>query len=125
MNIFSHVLRPRPMMRSASASSSLAASNTRCATGLPARSGPMVKYRSGPKAGQLVAPDIESWFRQDRFQGAPHIVAQWADLHNALARTWVKADPLHGAYVDDWAKSHPALVAQFIKDNPAHPPAEG
>jgi K+-transporting ATPase ATPase C chain len=77
-----------------------------------------VKYRSGPKTGQLVAPDIESWFQKDMFQNSPHIVAQWADLHNSLAQAWVSADPTHGPYVDNWAKAHPALVAQWIKDNP-------
>ena len=48
--------------------------------------GPIVKYSSGPKAGQLVAPDIEAWFQQDKFQGQPHLVAQWADNHNGVAR---------------------------------------
>src|SRR6266513_2348347 len=33
--------------------------------------GPIVKYRSGPKKGELVAPDIESWFQKDRFGGSP------------------------------------------------------
>jgi K+-transporting ATPase ATPase C chain len=80
-----------------------------------------VKYRSGPKTGQLVAPDVENWFQKDLFQGEPHIVAQWADLHNALAQAWVKADPKNGAYVDDWAKAHPAVVAKWIKDNPGTP----
>jgi K+-transporting ATPase ATPase C chain len=37
-----------------------------------------VKYKSGPKAGQLVAADIEAWFQQDKYAGNPHIVAQWA-----------------------------------------------
>jgi hypothetical protein len=34
----------------------------------------------------LVAPDIEAWFQQDKFQGNSHIVAQWADLHDAVAQ---------------------------------------
>jgi len=83
--------------------------------------GPIVKYSSGPKAGQPVAPDIEQWFQKDSFQGAPHIVAQWADLHNSLAQAWVGADPKNGAYVDAWTRQHPAIVAQFVKDNPATP----
>ena len=52
-----------------------------------------------------MAPDVEAWFQQDSYQGNPHMVAQWADLHNSLAQAWVKADPANGAYVDDWAKS--------------------
>src|SRR5208337_93859 len=83
--------------------------------------GPIVQYRSGPKAGQPVAPDIERWFQQDVYQGKPHIVAQWADLHNALTQAWVNGDPTHAAYVDNWAKTHPALVAQWMKDNPGTP----
>ena len=66
-----------------------------------------MKYESGPKAGQLVAPDIEAWFQQDKLRGNPHIVAQWADLHNAVAQAWVNADPTHAQYMDAWAKAHP------------------
>ncbi len=80
-----------------------------------------LKYKSGPKAGQLVASDIEAWFQQDQAGGQPHIVAQWADAHNSLAQGWVTADPTHGAYVDEWGKKHPTVVAQFIKDNPGTP----
>ena len=114
--------QPRPSAASydasASASSSLAASNYALRDRVGRTLGPIVKYRSGSKAGQLVATDIEGWFQKDIFQGKPHVVAQWADLHNALAQAWVKADPKNGAYVDDWAKAHPVIVAQWIKDNP-------
>jgi potassium-transporting ATPase KdpC subunit len=117
--------QPRPSAASydasASTSSSLAASNYALRDRVARALGPIAKYRTGSKAGQLVAPDVESWFQQERFQGSPHIVAQWADLHNALAQAWVKWAATHGAYVDDWAKAHPDLVAQFIKDNPNTP----
>ena len=83
--------------------------------------GPIVKYKSGAKAGQLVAPDIEAWFQHDKFGGQPHIVAQWADLHNAVATAWVNADPTHGAYVDAWAKSHADVVSNWVKANPGTP----
>src|SRR5208337_3036420 len=53
--------------------------------------------------------------------GKPHIVAQWADLHNGLAQAWVKADPANGAFVDAWTGKHQGLVTQWIKDNPATP----
>ena len=84
--------------------------------------GPIVKYRSGTKAGQLVAPDVETWFQQDRYQGNPGIVAQWADLHNGLATAWVNADPTHAAYVDTWVEAliRP-IVADWIKANPSTP----
>jgi K+-transporting ATPase ATPase C chain len=117
--------QPRPSSpsydASASASSSLAPSNYALRDRVARVLGPIVTYRSGPKAGQPVAPDIELWFQKDAFQGSPHIVAQWADLHNSLAQAWVNADPKNGPYVDNWAKTHPALIAQWIKDNPATP----
>jgi K+-transporting ATPase ATPase C chain len=117
--------QPRPSAASynaaASASSSLAASNYALRDRVARTLGPIVKFKSGAKAGQLVAPDVESWFGQDRFQSNPHIVAQWADLHNSLAQAWVNADQKNGAYVDDWAKKHSAIVAKWIKDNPGTP----
>ncbi|MGA2091601.1 MAG: potassium-transporting ATPase subunit C [Endomicrobiales bacterium] len=117
--------QPRPSAASydasASASSALAVSNYALRDRVARVLGPIVKYNSGPKAGSLVAPDIEKWFQADVFQAHPHIVAQWADAHNALASAWVTADPTHGAYVDEWAKSHQTVVAQFIKDNPSIP----
>jgi K+-transporting ATPase ATPase C chain len=117
--------QPRPSAASydasASSSSALAPSNYALRDRVARVLGPIVKYRSGLKAGQQVAPDVEAWFQKDTFQGSPHLVGQWADLHNSLAQAWVNADPKNGAYVDDWAKNHTAVVAQFIKDNPATP----
>jgi K+-transporting ATPase ATPase C chain len=117
--------QPRPSSpsydASASASSSLSASNYALRDRVARVLGPIVKYKSGAKAGQPVAADVEQWFAKDTFQGSPHIVAQWADLHNSLAQAWVAADPKNGPYVDAWSKSHPAVVAQWIKDNPATP----
>jgi potassium-transporting ATPase KdpC subunit len=117
--------QPRPSAASydasASASSTLAASNYLLRARVASTLGPIVKYKSGPKAGQLVAPDIETWFQQDQYMGQPHLVAQWADAHNSLAQAWVNADPTHGQYVDDWAKKHVSAVQQWIKDNPGTP----
>ena len=117
--------QPRPSAASydgsASASSSLAASNYALRDRVARVLGPIVKYRSGPKTGQLVAADIESWFQKDVYQDSPQIVAQWANLHNGLATAWVNADPTHGGYVDNWMKTHRALVAKWIQDNPSTP----
>lgn len=117
--------QPRPSAvsydASASGPSNYGASNYLLRARVAGILGPIVKYRSGPKVGQLVAPDIEAWFQQDQYQGKPHIVAQWADAHSSLAQSWVKADASHGAYVDEWAKTHPAEVAQWIEDNPDTP----
>jgi potassium-transporting ATPase KdpC subunit len=116
---------PRPSAASydgsAGTSSALAASNYALRDRVARMLGPLVKYSSGPKAGQLVAPDIETWFQHDSYQGQPHIVAQWADNHNELAQAWVTADPTHAQYVSDWAKSDKTAVAAWIKQNPATP----
>lgn len=115
--------QPRPSAASynasASASSTLAPSNYLLRNRVATMLGPIVKYRGGPRAGQLVAPDIETWFQQDRYQGNPSIVAQWADLHNGLAAAWVAADPTHAPFVDAWAKAHSVVVADWIKANPS------
>jgi K+-transporting ATPase ATPase C chain len=117
--------QPRPSAAayngSASSSSALAASNYALRNRVATTLGPIVKYNSGAKAGQLVAPDVENWFQQDRFQGAPSIVLQWADAHNSLAQAWVAADSTHAGYVNDWTKSHASVVAQFVKANPGTP----
>lgn len=81
--------------------------------------GPIVKYQSGPEKGQPVAPDIEKWFKEDKYQGNTGLVAQWAAVHSTLAANWVKADPLNAAYVVEWQASHPEDVVQWKKDNPA------
>src|ERR1700720_1568217 len=116
---------PRPSAASydgsASASSTLAANNYMLRYRVAQALGPIVKYKSGPKAGQLVAPDVEAWFQQDSAGGQPHIVAQWADAHNAAAQGWVSADPTHAKYVTDWAAAHKAEVADWIKQNPGTP----
>lgn len=117
--------QPRPSAASynasASASSTLAPSNYLLRNRVATMLGPIVKYRGGPRSGQLVGPDIESWFQHDRYQGNPGIVAQWADLHNGLAAAWVGSDPTHGAYVDSWAQAHPDVVAEWVKANPGTP----
>lgn len=117
--------QPRPSAASydgtASSSSALAASNYALRNRVARTLGPIVKYADGPSAGQLVAPDIERWFQHDKYQGAPHLVAQWAALHTSYAQAWVSTDSLHTAYVADWATKHPDVVAQFVKDNPGIP----
>ena len=117
--------QPRPSAASynaaASGASNWAASNYLLRDRVARQLGPIVKYRSGPKKGQPVGPDIESWFQKDQFDGKPGIVAQWAALHPAVAQNWVKADKLNAAYVSDWQKTHPAEVAQWIKANPDTP----
>jgi K+-transporting ATPase ATPase C chain len=117
--------QPRPSAASydgsASASSTLAPSNYLLRDRVARALGPIVRYRSGPKQGQLVGPDVERWFQADHYAGAPHIVAQWAALHPGLARGWAAAEPIHAAFVDAWAKTHTDAVAQWLRDNPGTP----
>src|ERR1700686_4609119 len=117
--------QPRPSAASydasAGTSSALAASNYMLRYRVAQALGPIVKYKSGPKAGQLVAPDVEAWFQQDSAGGQPHIVAQWADAHNAAATGWVSADPSHTKYITYWAAAHKAEVADWIKQSPGTP----
>jgi potassium-transporting ATPase KdpC subunit len=114
--------QPRPSAcsydASASSSSAIAASNYALRGRVASAIGPIATYQSGPNAGKPVGPDIETWFQQDKFQGSPSIVQQWADAHNGMAQGWVKADPTHAQYITDWEKTHADVVAQFIKDNP-------
>ena len=97
---------------SASASSTTVPSNYLLRDRVARMIGPIVIYASGPKKGQLVAPDIEAWFQEDRYQGNSHIVAQWADNHNELAQSWVSTDPSHAQYITDWAKTNNAKIAE-------------
>src|SRR6202790_5843970 len=84
--------QPRPSAASydgsASASSTLAASNYMLRNRVAQQLGPIVKYKSGPKAGQLVAPDVEAWFQQHRDGGQPHILAQWPGAHKPPPAGW-------------------------------------
>ena len=116
---------PRPSAAgynaAASSSSALAPSNYALRNRVAQQLGPIATYKGGAKAGQAVGSDIEAWFQKDVYQGTPHIVAQWASMHNSVAQGWVTSDPSHGAYVDAWAKAHPSAIAGFIKDNPGTP----
>ena len=115
--------QPRPSAcsydASASSSSAIAASNYALRGRVAGTLGPIATYKSGPNAGKPVAPDIEAWFQQDKFQGAPSVVAQWADAHNGMAQGWVKTDANHLQAIGDWGTAHPDIVKLFIKDNPA------
>jgi potassium-transporting ATPase KdpC subunit len=117
--------QPRPSAASyngaASGASNWGANNYLLRERVARQLGPIVKYRSGPKKEQLVAPDIENWFQKDQFSSKPGIVAQWAQMHSTVAQNWVKADKLNTELVATWQKSHPKEVAEWVKDNPTTP----
>ena len=121
--------QPRPSAASydasASASSALAASNYALRDRVARTLGPIVTYQSGAKAGQPVAPDVETWFQKDMFQGKPHIVAQWADLHNSLAQAWVKADPTTRRLCGRLGEDAPRPRGPVDQGQPRHPEAQG
>ncbi|HEX4000119.1 MAG TPA: potassium-transporting ATPase subunit C [Pirellulales bacterium] len=120
--------QPRPSAASynaaASGASNWGASNPQLRDRVAQSLGPIVKYAAGPNKDKLVGPDIEAWFKKDRFQDKPGIVAQWADAHNTTAQNWVgttfdpKSPTLQQQYVLDWEKTRPADIARFKKDNP-------
>jgi potassium-transporting ATPase KdpC subunit len=120
--------QPRPSAcsydASASSSSALAVSNYMFRNRVATTIGPLATYKSGANAGKPVGPDIEAWFKQDKFQGNPSIVAQWADAHNSVAQAWVgttfdeKNPTPQQQYVLDWEKTHADAVAKFKTDNP-------
>jgi K+-transporting ATPase ATPase C chain len=119
---------PRPSAASynaaASGASNWSASNYLLRDRVARTLGPIVKYRSGPKKGQLAGPDVQQWFiEQDQKRPANQngIVARWAKDHPSVAQNWIKADKLNGDYVIDWQRSHPTEIAQWIKDNPDTP----
>ncbi|MBI5092541.1 MAG: potassium-transporting ATPase subunit C [Candidatus Hydrogenedentes bacterium] len=114
--------QPRPSAASykgeASGGTNWAASNYLLRDRVARQLGPVVKYASGPKKGQLAAPDIEAWFQKDQYAGKPGIVAQWANAHSTVAQNWVKADEMNGNYVTAWQKTHDVEVAQWKTANP-------
>lgn len=119
---------PRPSAASfngaASGASNWGANNYQLRDRVARTLGPIVKYRSGPKKGQLVGPDLEAWF-QKKDAGLPAgqvgVVGRWAADHSALAQNWVKADKLNGDYVTRWEREHQAEVGAWKKANPDTP----
>jgi K+-transporting ATPase ATPase C chain len=114
--------QPRPSAASyngaGTAGSNWGANNCKLRDRVARQLGPIVKYRSGPKRGQLVGPDIESWFQKDQFQGKSGIVGQWAQSYPTLAQNWVKADSLNAEFVTTWQTHHAADVATWKEQNP-------
>ncbi len=77
---------PFPYNAAASGASNWGASNPLLRDRVARALGPIVRYRSGPKAGLRVGPDIEAWFRQQ----PPDYAARWAEAHPASAEQWVR-----------------------------------
>lgn len=101
-----YYFHPRPSAAgynaAASASSALAASNVKLRVRVARSLGTIARYQSG----NLVGRDIEKWFQQDKYQGKPHLVAQWAQLNPKQATAWMEEDQAHADFVEQWKKTH-------------------
>jgi K+-transporting ATPase ATPase C chain len=102
-----------PYNAAASGASNWAASNYLLRDRVARQLGPIVKYHSGPKKGQPVAPDVETWFA-----GQKGLAAEWAQQHPGVAAAWVNADDKPKAAVAAWAEKHPGAADAWRKDNP-------
>jgi K+-transporting ATPase ATPase C chain len=109
--------QPRPSAASykadASGASNWGASNYLLRDRVARQLGPVLKFSRGPHKGDLVAKDVEDWFKTK-----PTIVADWADVHESVAKAWVNADDKHKDAVKQWQESHPADVTKWKEANP-------
>jgi K+-transporting ATPase c subunit len=112
---------PRPSAPSydatASGASNLAASNYLLRDRVARTLGPIVRFRSGPQAGLPVAPEVERWFHEDRYQGRPGIVAQWAELHPDLASSLpspLRSEDIRAIFFDMWRQDHPEADLESV-----------
>src|SRR5262249_12151938 len=119
--------QPRPSAvaynASASGASNWGASNPLLRPRVARQLGPIVFYGPGAEKydrtpGEPVGPDIEAWFRGNKYRGNKGIVAQWLKLYPSLAEGWVKdtGDTLK----DQTGKDTPgqAFAAQWSQDFP-------
>jgi potassium-transporting ATPase KdpC subunit len=108
---------PKPYKADASGGSNWGANNYSLRDRVAQTLGPIVKYKTGPNAGQLVAPDVVAWFREKK-----DVVATWATAHSGPAQNWVKADDETKAatqgFVKAWFEAHPAELEAWKKENP-------
>jgi potassium-transporting ATPase KdpC subunit len=108
--------QPRPSAASykgeASGASNFGANNYQLRDRVAQTLGPIVKYKSGPKAGQPVAQDVVAWFRDKK-----NVVETWATAHSGLAQAWVKGDDAAKEFVKAWFADHPAELEAWKKEN--------
>jgi|SRR5581483_6867192 len=73
----------------------------------------LVDYKSGPKKGRPVAPDVVRWFRDEQ----PGAAATWAKDHPGLAQAFVTSEDVLKDYVKEWFGKHPAEYEAWKKGN--------
>jgi K+-transporting ATPase ATPase C chain len=98
-----------------SGGSNLAASNPKLRERVAADVKKLIRYRSGPKKGRRVAPDVQEWMPKDP----------------ARVAAWIKSNPLNADYALTWwrqrnpGKPDPApedlagpFAASYLQENP-------
>jgi potassium-transporting ATPase KdpC subunit len=124
-------LQPRPSAASynaaASGASNYGANNYLLRERVARQLGPIVRYgngaeKEGKKPGELVGPDVEKWFQQDRCQEKPGIVQQWAAMHGSVAEGWIKDTDLalkpQWKVTDREREAGQSFLQQLAKDDP-------
>ena len=77
----------------------------------------VAKYRSGPRQGQGVGPDIDKWFAEKTAK-QPDWAAEWAASRPVVTANWATSDDLIKAYVVQWADDHPEVAAEWRQSHP-------
>jgi potassium-transporting ATPase KdpC subunit len=121
--------QPRPSAASyngaASGASNWGASNYLLRHRVARTLGPIVKYRSGEKKGQLVKNDIEEWFKnanaRRRAEKKPGLVAEFVDAHGGVAGAWASADDKHKEAIKTWMAKHQEVVTAWKEKNQGEP----
>ncbi len=109
--------QPRPSAAgyngAASGASNWGANNYKLRDRVARAVAPLVKYKSGAKKDQPVAPDVVKWFREEQ----PGSAATWAKDHSSLAQSFVTSDDVLKDYVKEWFEKHPAEYEAWKKEN--------
>ncbi len=96
--------QPRPSAASynaaASGASNWGASNPKLRDRVARTLGPIARYASGPRKGELVGPDIEQWVREH------------PELTKDKPRT--EGSELHAAFFDLWLQAHPGVELEKV-----------
>lgn len=103
---------PRPSAvaynAAASGSSALAVSNYALRNRVARFLGPIARFDNGDP----VAPEIDRWFKENKYKGKPGIVEQWTKLYPDVLQEW------HGdvvaTFFDLWRQDHPDVKLQTV-----------
>jgi K+-transporting ATPase ATPase C chain len=114
--------QPRPSAvgynAAASGASNLAVSNPKLRGQVAQRLGLIARYKTGPRKGDPVGPDVEKWFLTQVKEKNRNPTEEWAKANPSLASDWAGSSDLVKAYVLTWAKQHPDALAAWKKANP-------